>query len=664
VNNVYAQTEISEISENISESSVEVYDKTHIFTNDFSVNYSTVYADCVFVDEDQDGKVVIGSNTLKYCSYHYKIVKAVKVPDKFSIKAYNSKVNLDLSLDYVQYNASDMKIYFYARGSGEFNVTCEGCLIHDPNVTACGTTLTNGLYYELNASLSCTGHGITFANNNTLDCKGFTIDGDDTGSDWGLYLNYVQNNTIRNCIIKDFLYGIYLVSSSNNILTNNTANTNMWVGILLEGYSSNNILTNNTANTNTWDGIYLEYSLNNTITNNTANTNDLGIYLWSSSNNTITNNTANSNNYYGILLGSSSNNILTNNTANTNKASGIYLEDSSNNTLTSSTANTNNDTGILLGSSSNNILTNNTANTNNDTGIRLEHSSNNNTLINNTANTNKASGIYLEDSSNNSINTNLVCNNTNIDLYSSDWLSSSGDNNTCDKPGIWNDTGTTGCTYLCTGYVNDCNCSSCDECNYKLNSSCDLVTLADDIINNSGTCIYDPVNFINKVFDCQGYMINGSGYNFIYRYNASNISIKNCVIMGFGVGFYFEEGGNNIFLNNTIINNSLNGVVSLNSGFNLFDGNYICGNAYYDFYSLDWLNSSGVNNTCQVPDGWNDFNVSGCSFLCYNISNPENPLEVAAADFLRQIFYLVAVFFLLVCMLGGLSMLAGKTKVY
>jgi len=163
-------------------------------------------------------------------------------------------------------------------------------------------------------------------NGKTFDCQGHTIDGDDSGSGHGIYLNGNSWNTIRNCIITDFSKGIYFQTSSSNTLTNNTANSNNF-GIYLY-YSSNNNIVNNTVNSNSYEGISLYDSSNNIIANNTANSNnDTGIFLYYSSNNILTNNTANSNSN-GILLDSSTNsNTLTNNTANSNNERGIYILD-------------------------------------------------------------------------------------------------------------------------------------------------------------------------------------------------------------------------------------------------------------------------------------------------------------------------------------------------
>jgi len=78
--------------------------------------------------------------------------------------------------------------------------------------------------------------------------------------------------------------------------------TGLWeAGIYLEDANHCNISDNNVINNG--DGIYLSHSSNNTLTDNTANSNNnCGIHLdYSSNNNTLANNTAEGNNY-GIHL--------------------------------------------------------------------------------------------------------------------------------------------------------------------------------------------------------------------------------------------------------------------------------------------------------------------------------------------------------------------------
>ncbi len=126
----------------------------------------------------------------------------------------------------------------------------------------CTNALNNNSYFKvyLNASvLNYTGTCIDNPENFTnkiFDCRGHTIDGDDSGSGHGIYLNGKNWDTIRNCTVTDFSIGVYLISSINNNLINNTANSNGNHGIYLDS-SINNILIDNTANSNGNYGILL-----------------------------------------------------------------------------------------------------------------------------------------------------------------------------------------------------------------------------------------------------------------------------------------------------------------------------------------------------------------------------------------------------------------------
>ena len=236
-----------------------------------------------------------------------------------------------------------------------------------------------------------------------------------SGNFYGIRLGG-SSNTLTNNIVNSNVYGIHMHYSSNNTLTNNTANSNSNYGICLAA-SSNNTLTSNTANSNNFYGIWLSSSSNNTLTSNTANSNVYGIALADSSNNTLTNNTANSNHISGINLYKSSSNTLTNNSASDNDY-GIFLRVwGSGNTLTNNIVNSN-VYGIALSSLSSNTLTSNTANSNSDYGICL-YNADSNTLTKNNANSNNNSGIYLSSSSSNNLTGNTVSNNDEgICLYS------------------------------------------------------------------------------------------------------------------------------------------------------------------------------------------------------------------------------------------------------
>jgi len=268
--------------------------------------------------------------------------------------------------------------------------------------------------------------------NSTLDCQGYTLDGNKVSNTYGVFLNTSStiNNTIKNCRITDFIVGVYPYSSTNNILSNITANSNTY-GIWLR-YSSNNILSNITANSNSY-GIGIASSPNNNFTDINLNNNSLSgtnpsssnnniftnlivnnntISISSSNNNILTNITANNG---GISLAWSNNSILTNIVLTKSGGSGVDITYSTNNTLTNVTA-VNHTYGIYLDTSSNNILTTITSVNNTNSGINL-YSSNDNTLTNIIANNNNGSaihgGIKLYSSSRN-ILTNVTTNNNNL----------------------------------------------------------------------------------------------------------------------------------------------------------------------------------------------------------------------------------------------------------
>jgi len=200
-------------------------------------------------------------------------------------------------------------------------------------------------------------------------------------------------------------------------------------------------ITNNKIYNNIWPGMVLLNCSNSYFESNYIYENgDEGIYLGSALNNTFTNNTAKSNNGSGIVLGASSNNTLINNTANSNSWSGIYLIDNSNFNNISNNKISNNTQGITMTNC-------------NPWGCYGENI--NNTLQGNEISNNNI-GIYSQNSSS-IINSNTVCGNVILDFNSSNWLSSSGDNNTCDKPEGWNDDGINGCWYTCSGFSRICD---------------------------------------------------------------------------------------------------------------------------------------------------------------------------------------------------------------
>jgi parallel beta-helix repeat protein len=234
---------------------------------------------------------------------------------------------------------------------------------------------------------------------NRVNISGFTLTGATSHAKAGIYLDGVNTCSISDITASENYNGIYLTSSSNNILHKNIVVNNSNEGVCL-WHSNDNHITDNLMNSNTQSNIWMRYSDNNTLTENVVKRSQNGIRMYDSSNNSIKNNTANSNNC-GIYLYNSFNNRLINNTAS-GSYDGIYLNwGNDNNTVTNNTL-VNNTNGLEVRVSCNNTIANNNASTNKQYGIYLWASSNNNTLTNNTANSNeKHMGIYLYDSDNN-----------------------------------------------------------------------------------------------------------------------------------------------------------------------------------------------------------------------------------------------------------------------
>jgi len=193
----------------------------------------------------------------------------------------------------------------------------------------------NGIWLSSSTNNTITGN---VANNNGHDGIFFVSSRSNTitennasNNDWhGVYLfdssdnNIITDNTVSN----NDGTGILLGSSNNNTIMGNTASNNSY-GIefyssSIEFYSasSNNSITENNASNNDY-GIYLRDSSDNIIANNTANSNrDDGIFLLSVTDTQIINCTVRKNEY-GIDIEKSKNIIIENNIAQKNKVNGI-----------------------------------------------------------------------------------------------------------------------------------------------------------------------------------------------------------------------------------------------------------------------------------------------------------------------------------------------------
>ncbi len=288
---------------------------------------------------------------------------------------------------------------------------------------------------------------ISVAGVNNVVISGFTIqDGFE-----GIKLSGSSYTDVSKNTIIDTVYGIKLVSSSdNNTISENNIANNTGEGITLD-HSRNNIISLNNI-TDGFPAIDIEnFSDNNTISYNNIYNNARGLDIKNSSSNLITSNTL-ANNSYCLHMGySSSHNVVTRNVIENNSYGGVTVFLHSNYNIISENNITNNyldhqyfsagieisqasynivsknnllanDRGVYIDEWSNsNIVSENTITNNCYNGISLGEGSTNNTVSGNTITDNESRGISIGSSSHNNITENTVINNTyGISVYHAD----------------------------------------------------------------------------------------------------------------------------------------------------------------------------------------------------------------------------------------------------
>jgi len=159
-----------------------------------------------------------------------------------------------------------------------------------------------------------------------------TFTGNSQG-DYSIYIKSTSGATFRNNVIMNPSSdasspdngGIFLSSSSFNLVKNNTVTNSGRSGIHLKSGSVNNEIYDNSVTNSYIFGLYVQSSHNNKIRNNTfSSSGSNGIKLTSSDNTIIDNNTLNSNTNYGLYISSSDNIIAKYNSINMNNV-GVYV---------------------------------------------------------------------------------------------------------------------------------------------------------------------------------------------------------------------------------------------------------------------------------------------------------------------------------------------------
>jgi parallel beta-helix repeat protein len=304
-------------------------------------------------------------------------------------------------------------------------------------ISQCGTLNSSGTY-TLNQSITSIGSCLNItASNVSIDCNGSSITYNTGGNSGMVGINAsttaYTNLSIKNCFITKSSaagtdgYGIYLNSTSNSVIFNNTIRTNGTAnnyGIYISINSVGNNITQNiifsTGSTINNIGVYLSKGATNTtvsfnnISANGAAT-DYGIYVIGNTTSYNNNNLFSYNNIttggtgannYGIYLTAnvSYNNITGNNiiTSGTTTNHGIYF-------LGAAGVPVNNNTIF-----NNKILARGIAAAVTNYGIYIQNNANFNNIINNNVSTNGTTnnwGIYLVGTNALAVNSNLISSN-------------------------------------------------------------------------------------------------------------------------------------------------------------------------------------------------------------------------------------------------------------
>ena len=129
-------------------------------------------------------------------------------------------------------------------------------------------------------------------------------------------------------------------------------------------------------------------------------------------------------------------------------------------------------------------------------------------------------------------------------------------------------------------------------------SSCGIIsspgeyTLNKSIIISGANCI--NITTDDVTLDCQGYSINGTGYDGIHTVTANNVIIKNCKISGFVNGICPSGSGSVTIINNTLINNA-RGIELGSSNCNVIN-NTLNNNSQYGLFLYQYNNDNNITN--------------------------------------------------------------------
>jgi parallel beta-helix repeat protein len=462
--------------------------------------------------------------------------------------------------------------------------------------------------YKINSSGNLSDSTVEYSNElNIQTINNITIDNCTirNNQNHGIYLTSTSGYVnITDCMINNTVeqHGIFIESSKNNILRNNSLNNNSRdYSLYVTGDYDQDIDTTNTVNGGL---VYYNYSDSGTITGE----NNIGhVTIANCSNLWFTGCTIH--NGDGVRIIESSSNGISGSTIENNTGQGVYFADSSHNTINDSYILNNSKQGIYsTGSSSYNRIINNSVINNAGSGIYLSGIGNNNITDNNISE-NSGNGISIgsatEHPGDNIIQNNTILSNSGIGVT---FYSNNNDLSENTISGDSNHTLQFMDPYYYKNYIWRNNTANGEEVNYYHNEQ--------DIIIESKYLSASNVSNVGKItlIDCTNITIRDSefsnnvksGYG-IFLWNSSNNNLTNNTLSNNYNGILLHASSNNNItdLQTTNPSNEYGAIFESFSGYNsIIDSSFAATNNY----GL-WITSS--NHTTLINIMISSVNQSG-----------------------------------------------------
>jgi parallel beta-helix repeat protein len=260
----------------------------------------------------------------------------------------------------------------------------------------------------------CPGNGL-IANKSgiTIDLNGHTIDGDDVGQNYGVFVGFVNDVTIRGGRISDFEDGVNVTSAKRIVIRNMSSISNEGRGLFAEASSDVTIAggfyaRNGDAGIEANDigglvvggvvaagddiGIRVLESDGAQVTRSTATGNDVGLSIGQSVGSLVTRNTVSGNFANGILVTASASSVISRNVVGGNGSNGIEVDVSERSRIAQNVISGNTGNGVTQHLGRKSIFADNRASGNVVAGIDT-HGADSKRLTGNTTHGNGGDGI-------------------------------------------------------------------------------------------------------------------------------------------------------------------------------------------------------------------------------------------------------------------------------